>query len=577
MVPVLKDVYPLKAQYMKGEPVEIAIEIENFYDYDYSVQLEIGIMDLNRTLSLETIVLKLPPQAVMTHVLTTGPYQTKMGGFGVDVLLHGGEAEPQRLSGSFDVVADWRKSLRYGFLSDFHPREAGDEQDVALLNKLHLNLVQFYDWMYRHDDLVSPEEVFTDLMGRELSLGVVKKKIELCHRYGMKAIAYGAVYAASRAFYDRHPDWALYYNNGKVIDFIDIFCIMNIAEQSPWHRHIIAEYRKAVEQVDFDGIHMDTYGYPKTGFSRLGGELKPERLDGQFPVLIANTRRELEQVRDDVCLIFNNVGNWPVDTVAAAPQDAVYIEVWNPYERYHHIAQIIAWAQQHGGGKPVILAAYLAPFRLEPAEQIDRAHVSALLLSAVIFSHGANHLLLGENGGVLTQGYYADYSVASDAFIREIRNYYDFMIRYLHVLYAPSLRDVSMTHVEGDNLEYVFAGAPMSTYGEAGKVWTVVRENEAYKLISFINMTNNDEDYWNRGKKRPAPQGPVTVRILMDREAESVFIASPDAGMGAPREVAAVYEDSPRGLTLTVTIPELHIWDLLVVEKGEKGALRGQV
>jgi len=311
---------------------------------------------------------------------------------------------------------------------------------------------------------------------------------------------------------------------------------------------------------------MDTYGYPKSGFSKLEGELQLERLDEQFPVLINHTREELSKSKKDVTLIFNNVGNWPVDTVGRASQDAIYIEVWKPYERYHHIQQIIEWAKQHGEGKPVILAAYLAPFRLEPAEHVDRANVSALLLSAIIFSHGANHLLLGEERGVLTQGYYADYSVASESFIREIRNYYDFMVRYLHVLYAPALRDVSMTHMEGDNLEYVFEGASFTTYGEAGKVWTVVRENESFKLISFINLTNNEEDYWNAGKNRPTPQGQVTVRILMDQEAKSVFIASPDSGMGEPQELTTVYEEGSRGKTLVVTVPELHIWDMLVVE-----------
>lgn len=54
--------------------------------------------------------------------------------------------------------------------------------------------------MYRHDDLVPPEDTFTDLMGRELSLQVVKEKIALCHSYGMKAMAYGAIYAASKDF-----------------------------------------------------------------------------------------------------------------------------------------------------------------------------------------------------------------------------------------------------------------------------------------------------------------------------------------------------------------------------------------
>lgn len=562
----IKDVYPLKAQYQKGEPVRIAIEIDNRTGNEQALHMEVVVRELNRIVYSMLLDIKLDSKPVTTHVVDLEPFMADFKGYGVDVALVGGDPALQRLSTSFDVVSDWRRSTRYGFLSDFHSKEEGDAQDVASLNKLHLNLVQFYDWMYRHNDLVPPQDVFTDLMGRELSLKVVKEKIGLCRRYGMKAIAYGAVYAASKAFYEEHPDWALYYSNGKVIDFIDIFCIMNISEQSPWHRHIIGEYRKAVERVGFDGIHMDTYGYPKTGFSRLGGELKLERLDGQFPALIDNTRRELEQSKDDICLIFNNVGNWPVDTVGAAAQDAVYVEVWKPYERYHHIQQIIAWAQRHGGGKPVILAAYLAPFRLETEENIDKAHVSALLLSAVIFSHGAYHLLLGENGGVLTQGYYADYSVAGDAFMREIRNYYDFMVRYLHVLYDPTLRDVSMTHVEGDNLEYVIEGVPFSAYGEPGKVWTVVRENEKYKLISFINLTGNAEDYWNRGKNRPDAQEQVKVRILMEREAKSLFLASPDTGMGRPRELEAVYEDGPRGRTLVVTIPVTHIWNLLVLE-----------
>ncbi len=167
---------------------------------------------------------------------------------------------------------------------------------------------------------------------------------------------------------------------------------------------------------------------------------------------------------------------------------------------------------------------------------------------------------------MLTQGYYVDYSVAGETFMREIRNYYDFMVRYLHVLYEPTLRDVSMTHVEGDNLEYVFEGVPFSAYGEPGKVWTVVRENEKYKLVSFINFTNNSEDYWNQGKNRPRAQSEVKVRILMEREAKSVFLASPDTEIGRPTELEAVYEDGPRGNTLVLTVPVTHIWGLLVVE-----------
>ncbi|SEN79872.1 dextranase [Paenibacillus sophorae] len=565
MFPTIKDAYPNKAQYITGEPVCINVELNNQLQHEVRVRLTVELVCMNRVLDSQAHDIVIPPGAVSTHLLTFGPPDEAFRGYGVDLQLTQDEAEPMHFSTAFDVVSSWRQSPRYGFLSDFHSREQGDAKDVESLNKLHINLVQFYDWMYRHDDLVPPEETFNDLMGRELSLKVVKEKIALCHSYGMKAMAYGAIYAASKDFYWEHPDWALYYGNGKVVDFIDIFTIMNISEESPWHRHIIGEYKKAIEQVGFDGIHMDTYGYPKTGISRLGGVEKVERLEKQFPVLIENTRKELNKSKEDIGLIFNNVGNWPVDTVAAAAQDAVYIEVWNPYEKYHHIQQIIAWAQQFGHGKPVILAAYLKPFRLESPESIDRAHAAALLLSAVIFSHGAYHLLLGENNGVLTQGYYVDYSVAGDAFMREIRTYYDFMVRYVHLLYDPSLRDVSMTHVEGDNLEYIFGGASYSTYGEPGKVWTVVRENEKMKLIQFINLTNNAEDYWNEGKNRPAEVKNLTVRVQVSEPVRSVFTASPDIDMGRPHDLEYSLEESDRGYVLSVTVPSVYQWSMLVI------------
>ncbi|KQX48332.1 glycoside hydrolase family 66 protein [Paenibacillus sp. Root444D2] len=566
MFPQIKDIFASKAQFVTNEPVSIEIELDNPAQHEAQIHLDIKILDSNRIIKICSFDLTLQPNSSSTQVVEIASFDSDFQGYGVDVELIQDGAEPQHFSSSFDVVSDWRKSPRYGFLSDFHSREEGDTTDVASLNKLHINLVQFYDWMYRHNDLVPPQDVFTDLMGRELSLKVVKEKIALCHSYGMKAIAYGAIYAASKAFCKEHPEWALYYSNGHVVDFINIFSIMNINEESPWHKHIIDEYKKTIEIVHFDGIHMDTYGYPKTGISMLGGKQKVERLDEQFPILIRNTRQAVDQIKDDVCLIFNNVGNWPVDTVALAEQDAIYIEVWNPYEKYHHIQQVIAWANHLGKGKPVILAAYLKPFRLESEETVEKAHMSALLLSAIIFSHGAYHLLLGERNGVLTQGYYADYTIVSDVFMRNIRNYYDFLVRYVHLLQDSTLRDVSMTHVQGDNLEYVFENVSFSTYGEPNKVWTVVRENESHKLISFINLTNNSEDYWNEGKLQPTPVEGIRVRIQIDGPVKHVFTASPDVEMGRPHDLIYTIEDTERGLILCVTVPKLYVWSLLIIE-----------
>ncbi|MFC5702711.1 glycoside hydrolase family 66 protein [Cohnella faecalis] len=562
---MIKDIYPLKAQYRSGEPISVALELENSGPSAAVWRAAINVSRLERLTQQRVEEVTLEGGESRTITLMLQGCEAEFDGFGVDVDLLGSEGGVlHSASTSFDVVSDWRRSTRYGFLSDFNARESGDEEDVKWLNKLHLNVVQFYDWMYKHDDLVADKNEYTDLMGRELSLDVVKEKVDLCHRYGMKAMAYGAIYAASKPFAELRPDWVLYQSDGKPYDFIDIFTIMDITEESPWHRHIIGEYKRAVELVDFDGIHMDTYGFPKTGNSIRDGQTKTVRLDEHFAKLIDNTKAELSRSKDDIGLIFNNVGNWPVAPVASAEQDALYIEVWKPYERYHHIRQVLQWAQHTGGGKPVILAAYLKPFRTETDP--ERARFAGLLLTAAIAAHGGYHLLAGENSAVLTQAYYADYTTVGEQFRSELRRYYDFNIRYANLLYAEELKDVSMTHADGDNLEYVFDGLAYSTYGEAGKVWTVIRESESRKTISFINLTGNDEDYWNEGKNRPERLTDIKVRILLESEVAGVFLASPDDNLGRARPLPYVVTNSLRGLTLELMLPALEVWSVLWID-----------
>ncbi|MGO4499328.1 glycoside hydrolase family 66 protein [Paenibacillus sp. 2RAB27] len=565
--PIVHDVYPQKAQFLRNQPISIAIELDlPFALDDGQVELEAKVYDLNLEIEVYRHKIGRSGPGQQTIQLMISPKDVTFKGYGVDVHLYLEEEWLQVNSTSFDVVTNWRQSPRYGFLSDFHPNEAGDSEDIKQMTKLHINLVQFYDWMYRHDDLVATVDVYSDLMGKVSSRKVIEEKIALCHSVGMKAIAYGAVYAASREFYEQHTDWALYGSNGKVLDFIRIFYLMNIAEESPWHRHIIEQYKRTIEELQFDGIHMDTYGSPKIAISKLANEDKIVRLDEHFPVLINNTRKLLEQSTEDLCLIFNNVGNWPVDTVACAEQDVIYIEVWKPYERYHHIVQILRWAQQYGKGKPVILAAYLQPFMETGDASMDRANHAALILTAVISASGGYHLLLGENKGVLTQGYYVDYSVLSDSFFRDIRVYYDFIIRYATVLFDPELRDVSMTHVDGDNLEYVFENVSYSTYGEANKVWTLIKEKPGMKVVNLINLCGVSDDYWNTGKEKPTPQNDFSLTILLESDVKSVFISTPDDEMGRPQQAQYEIEERDRGKTLVLTIPRLDIWTLVVVE-----------
>lgn len=566
----LLDVYPLKAQFRSGEKIALAIEIDNGSSQERVCSIRCTIWEQEMQVEVwSREVITLPSDDRLKISFEVGPYHTAFGGFGAEVELVADGEHTGTLSTAFDVVSDWRVAPRYGFLSGFGPAESGDREDVLWMNKLHLNVVQFYDWMYRHEDLVSDNDTYVDLMGREVSRIVVEEKIRLCHEYGMKAFAYGAVYAASFAFAEDHPDWRLYTSAGDPYDFIGIISIMNIAPDSPWRAHIVKQFRRAVELMDFDGIHLDTYGFPKTGWSKQGGSSRLERLEAQFPLLIDATRDELSHAKDDIGLIFNNVGNWPVDSVASSNQECIYVEVWNPYERYFHLRDIIHRARESSNGKPVILAAYLKPFREPGPLGAEGAEHAYRLLNAVITAHGGYHLLHGEAGGVLTQGYYVDHSMLRPGFMRTVRDYADFGVRYGAIHYDGRLRDVTMTHADGDNLEYAFTGFPYSTYGEAGKVWTIIGESETMKRIHFVNLVSAASDYWNESKETPILIETRHVRIAIDGEIDSVWVASPDDHTGKASVPQYRIERTPRGLTLAVEMPPLLYWDMLFIRVKE--------
>ena len=547
------DLYPIKAQFLSGEEVVLRLET----DGRICQSAQITVYHLDRLTHQKTVL-----NFKEDIRIFVGKYDTVFSGFGVSAKVCT-EGQCILLETAFDVVDDSKRSLRYGFLSDFTEEDA-DNGAVAWLNKCHINMVQYYDWSYRHDQLVTDQAFYTDMMGKSICRKTVKDKIEACAAHGMHAIAYGAIYAAGKSFFEKHANWGLYNSCQKPFVFIDVFYIMNIAKKSPWREHLIEEYRKAIAEMGFSGIHMDTYGFPKTAYSHLDEEPKLIRLEQEIPSLIEQTRAQLMGAGMDPYLIFNNVGNWPVHSTAATRQDAVYIEVWSPYERYSHIAQLICEARQLAGShKPIILAAYLEPFR---KDAIARAMNAARILTAAIVSNGAYHLLLGENKAVLTQGYYSDYTQLSDTDAAMLRRYYDFMIRYLELFYDPELRNVSMTHIGWDNYEYRCLSHPISTYGEADKLWLTIREKEARKCLYFVNLCGCENDHWNTGKKAPIPQEKVRLAVQVDCLVKGVYAASPDGEAMQAQAIPYTEFERETGMFIEFVLPRIEQWTVVWID-----------
>jgi dextranase len=98
---------------------------------------------------------------------------------------------------AFDVLSNWTDFPRYGFLTDFSPSRPDPQSVFHQLTHFHINGLQFYDWQYRHDQLLAPTEEYLDPLGRAMSLACVRKLVDVAHQHGMAAMPYLAIYAAS--------------------------------------------------------------------------------------------------------------------------------------------------------------------------------------------------------------------------------------------------------------------------------------------------------------------------------------------------------------------------------------------
>ena len=463
------------------------------------------------------------------------------GGYGVD----GGG-----LHTAVDVLADPLARARYGFVADF---TAGREVSGVIDNvrRLHLNAIQFYDWMYRHAQLLPPEgDEFVDALGRPLSLATVRLLAEELTQAGSLPLGYAAVYAAGK---EEWPTWetdGLYRANGQPWTLGEDF-LWNVDPTSErWQAHFAGDLRTAAANVGFAGFHLDQYGAPKYALRSDGTRVD---LAEAFPALITRLADELPSSR----LIFNNVNDFPTWSTARAPQAAVYIEVWSPHERLLDIVRLVNKARSYAPDKSVILAAYLSVYA---GDEREGAHEAQRLLLATAFSHGATVLLHGEEHDVLTEAYYVRHAQLTTDEDESTRRYYDFAVRYGDLLFDRQAIDVTDTHFGGVNEEVrIDTDRPVCSQPQPGALWARICRLPGGLLVSLIDLSGQDDDRWD-APKRPA-QTLSNLRLSLERStrsAERFLFADPDdqpALIELPVESDGRYD--------TVTLPSFSTWALV--------------
>jgi dextranase len=448
---------------------------------------------------------------------------------------------------------------RYGFVSNFTTIEEDHETMFEQLNDYHLTTIQFYDWMYRHDDLINEDPVYADFFGREIDNRILKDKIRLCHQYGMFAVAYGAIYGAENDYFDHHKEELMYRTDGKFFALLDQIGMMDISVDRPWAKHIINEFKKAILIKDFDGIHLDQYGFPKYALRQDGSLVDFEK---ELPVFINRVLDELKGLKPELFIDFNYVNNWPIETIAQSKQDVVYIEVWNPNNTYEDLRRIITESKLRAQGKPVVLAAYLPPFKEQKDPQT--AENTALLLHAICSSLGVYNLLYGEYNGILSNAYYVDYKRYRPEFGSIIKQYSDFIVKYSELLYGDKV-DLSYTSFggyDGTNTDF-YINKPTSIKAEPGFLYAILSRAKDYSLINLINLNDQTEVVWYDDKKTPSPILDTTIRILNTRRISDVYMASPDQDNGQMIRLDHRIVSHEHGEAVEFTIEKIQYWTMV--------------
>ncbi len=521
----LVDLYSLKGTFEPNETVQLQLKLHVDEPAEAIAQLrfwhladEVGVM--SQSLNLES--------GKQTRAFEWQPPLDAPRGYGVVcTLLDSSSQIIDEIASAFDVLPDWTAFPRYGFLTDFTAGRDDIASTLESLVRFHINGLQFYDWQYRHDQLLPPTEEYIDPLDRHLSLRTVRDFIAEAHKYGMAAMLYLAVYAASLEFWSDHPDWAIYDEEGQPMDFMDFLGLMDPTPEGPWIRHLLKECERVLAALPFDGLHVDQYGDPKQGFNVEG-----ESLD--IPSAFKDFISALKDAYPDDAVVFNAVDNWPIEALATSRQDFTYIEVWPPKTSYLDLPEIVLGARQLSGGKPVVIALYIPADRLANIRLVD----------ALIYSCGGSRIELGEHTRLLSDPYFPEHQALSPELEQVLRAYHDFAVRYGDLL-GPSAADRHDWPVD----------APPG-------VWTIARQNANWLTVSLVNLKGVDDPSWDQAHPEPASMERISVEITLIEPAQKVYWASPDSEALHLQPTTWQQEHD----ILKVLIPNLEYWGIIVIE-----------
>jgi dextranase len=429
-------------------------------------------------------------------------------------------------------------------------READDV--LAWIRALRATVVQLYDWMASYSRPEPPAGDYRDPLQRPLSRPALEHLVAGVRAAGAVAQAYAPVCATDPPDAAHRPHLRLYQNDGRPQHLAYLLDIMHPGHPE-WQASWLDAYG-AARCLGFDGLHLDTYGYPRAASD---GQGDPVDVRAAYASFIAAVRAAFPQW----LITFNQVNGHPGRLAPSGRPAARYAEVWPPNDAWRHLEGVLSRI----AAPPLasILAIYPPVWAMG-----DRAAAlrTACLTEAVVCALGADALIWGDRRGVLNDAYYPRHVRLDPAEAAEVLRWHRFALRYRDLFRRGS--DTSWEDVGGVNTAVRVDGAPALPEPVAGSIFTRVRRGRGWLAVSLLNLTGSDDGRWTTPTGPPIPVD-LTVNALMPepgrwRAAVAVQGRGEALAAAAPTEVP-----HPEGTALRLSLRALGTWAVVLFRTAE--------
>lgn len=460
-----------------------------------------------------------------------------------------------------DVSSDITHYPRYGYLTDYSDlslNEINRINDYFLT--YHINMVQFYDWQDTHQEpYVRESSMWYNIANQPVYLSTITNYIDLLHQSNILAYEYDLLYGVYQdsISQDVAYHWGLFKDTSAI--YMDYHSLPSSWETDKimlmdpsnllWQDYFLTNMQTVFDEIDFDGWHIDQLGNRGTRYDISGNEVN--MISAYLSMLdAANTRL-------NVSLIMNAVDGYASSELAQSSTSVLYQEVWSE-TTYNELKQIIDRSRSTSDfSKSIVLAAYM---NYGSSNEFNLFNTSSILLTdAVIFASGGSHIELGDTGMLGNEYFPNDNLQMTNQLKSQLENYYDFLVMYEEILQFNPRSDYYSVTIEDYSTSFS---------GVSNSIYVIQKQTDQYRMLHLINLTNNTNLWRDDDLEKNTPEVLVNLQLSfnLNQHPTSIYLASPDQANALPISLDFTVTPSGTGYLVTLTIPTLYYWDMLIIE-----------